>query len=161
MKGSAQEEEPNSRGKDGSDEKEEDARGEEQQGTRRGEEEDEGGTGPAKRELREGMKELPQRAQVARELVRTEEDFVRFLSDGIVGVHHLPFLALILLLCLDSTTHYHAHIRPLTPTQAYMQPLKQAIVAGGKGDEFGISEADIKTIFSSIKIILGFHKYTP
>ena len=42
--------------------------------------------------------------------------------------------------------------------QGYLQPLKQAIGSGGKRDDFGVDDADIKTIFSSIKIIINFHK---
>jgi hypothetical protein len=43
--------------------------------------------------------------------------------------------------------------------QGYLQPLKQAIGSGGKRDEFGLDEADLKVIFSSIKIIINFHRY--
>jgi hypothetical protein len=38
------------------------------------------------KEVRAGMKQLLQRTQVARELVRTEEDYVNFLATGLVSV---------------------------------------------------------------------------
>jgi hypothetical protein len=46
------------------------------------------------KEVRAGMKQLLQRTQVARELVRTEEDYVNFLATGLVSVQcHLSPLA--------------------------------------------------------------------
>jgi hypothetical protein len=44
------------------------------------------------KQVRAGMKQLLQRTHVARELVRTEEDYVDFLSNGLVAVHRFPLL---------------------------------------------------------------------
>lgn len=44
------------------------------------------------KQVRAGMKQLLQRTHVARELVRTEEDYVDFLSNGLVAVRLLPHL---------------------------------------------------------------------
>jgi hypothetical protein len=44
------------------------------------------------KQVRAGMKQLLQRTHVARELVRTEEDYVDFLSKGLVAVRLLPLL---------------------------------------------------------------------
>jgi hypothetical protein len=43
------------------------------------------------KQVRAGMKQLLQRTHVARELVRTEEDYVDFLSNGLVAVRLFPF----------------------------------------------------------------------